>query len=42
MALLDPWLENLRDDQKFRGMTAQVKAKIDGVRKRVEEETQID
>jgi serine/threonine protein kinase/tetratricopeptide (TPR) repeat protein len=37
LALRDPWLENLRDDERFRQMMAQVKAKLDEMRKRVEE-----
>ena len=37
LALLDPWLENLREDEQFQEMMAQVKAMVDEMRKRVEE-----
>jgi len=35
--LRDPWFENLRNDDQFKQMMAQVKAKVDEMRKRVEE-----
>ncbi|MCH8021570.1 tetratricopeptide repeat protein, partial [candidate division KSB1 bacterium] len=37
LALLDPWLENLREDEQFQEMMAQVKAMVDEMHKRVEE-----
>ena len=37
-ALIDPKLENLRNDEKFKEMMAEMKAKVDEMRKRVEEE----
>jgi hypothetical protein len=37
MALLDPWLENLRGNEQFGEMMAHVKARVDEMRKRVEE-----
>jgi len=40
MALLDPWLENLRDNEQFREAMARVKTKVDEMRKRVEETEQ--
>jgi serine/threonine protein kinase/Tfp pilus assembly protein PilF len=33
----DPWFENLRDDDRFKQMMAQVKAQVDEMRRRVEE-----
>jgi DNA phosphorothioation-dependent restriction protein DptG len=33
----DPWLENLRSDDQFKKMMAQVKAQVDQMRKRVQE-----
>ena len=37
LAMLDPWLENLREDEQFHEMMALVKAMVDEMRKRVEE-----
>jgi len=37
LALIDPWLENLREDEQFQEMMAQVKAMVDEMHKRVEE-----
>jgi tetratricopeptide (TPR) repeat protein len=37
MAQRDPWFDNIRGDERFRQMMAQVKAKVDEMRKRVEE-----
>jgi len=37
LGVRDPLLENLRDDEQFKEMMAQVKAKVDEMRRRVEE-----
>jgi TolB-like protein/Tfp pilus assembly protein PilF/predicted Ser/Thr protein kinase len=36
-ALRDPWFENLRGDDRFKQMTAQVKTQVEEMRQRVEE-----
>jgi len=36
IALIDPWLENLRDDERFKQMMADVKAMLDKMRQRIE------
>jgi len=37
LGLIDPLLENLRNDEQFKQMMSQLKAKVDEMRKRVEE-----
>jgi len=37
LAQRDPWLENLRDDEQYKQIMAQLKAKLDAMRKKVEE-----
>jgi len=36
IGLIDPWLESLRDDERFKQMMAEVKAVLDEMRKRIE------
>ncbi|UCF79084.1 MAG: protein kinase [Candidatus Eiseniibacteriota bacterium] len=38
MGSIDPWLENLRGEEKFRKLMAQVRAKVDEMKARVEAE----
>ncbi|MCX5801869.1 MAG: hypothetical protein NTX17_10870 [Candidatus Eisenbacteria bacterium] len=37
MCQIDPWLENVRNDEQFKQVMAQLKGKVDEMRKRVEE-----
>jgi TPR repeat protein len=37
MAQVDPWFENVRSDERFRQMMANVKGMVDEMRRRVEE-----
>jgi serine/threonine protein kinase/tetratricopeptide (TPR) repeat protein len=36
VSLLDPWLENLRDDERFKQMMADIRATLDEMRRRTE------